>query len=131
VPTQTRYNHTARLAVLEAHGEVSPEEAVAQFRAACTELAELHARDPGREYGVLLDARDSATVPTRAHILQLLDEICAHRTDRPPRKWAVLAPQPAHFGMGRLLQAHAEERQIEVQVFKHLDDAMAWLTAGR
>jgi hypothetical protein len=131
VPTHTRYDHTARLAVLEAHGVITPEEAVAQFRAACTELAELHAREPGREYGVLVDSRLSATVPTRAHILQLLDEICAHRAARPPRKWAVLATEPAHFGMGRLLQAHAEERQIEIQVFKSQDEAIAWLSSAQ
>ena len=131
MPTHTRYDHAARLAVLEARGEVSPQEAVEQFRAVCAELADLHARDPQHQYGVLVDTRGSATVPTPENIFHLLREMTAIPASRRPCRWAIVATAPAQYGMGRLFQAHAEDRQIEIQVFKLYDEALAWLSADR
>src|SRR4051812_26063613 len=102
MPTHTLYDHAARLAVLEARGVVSPEEAVAQFREGCTELAVRLDQDPARSYGVLLDTRRSDTVPTPTNILRVLDEICANSCAGLPLRWAILAAEPVHYGMGRL-----------------------------
>ena len=129
MPTHTRYDHAAHLVVLEARGEVSQEEAVEQFRTVCAELAELHARDPEHRYGVLLDSRSSVSVPTPANVFQVLREMTAVPPELRPRRWAVLATAPAQYGMGRLFQAHAEDREIEIQVFNRHDEALAWLSA--
>ena len=130
VPTYTRYDHEARIAVLEARGVVTPVEAVEQFRTVCAELAELCAPDAAHPYGVLIDTRESTTVPTRGNIFQVLDEMCALRRARLPHRWAILATKPVHYGMGRLFQAHAEEQEIGIQVFTCYDDAIAWLSGS-
>ena len=129
VPTSTRYDHAARLAFLEARGEVSREEATAQIRAACAELADLTLRHPTGQYGVLLDTRASSTVPKPADIIAVLDEI-GRRTPAPsPGRWAILATEPAHYGMGRLFGTYAEARGLDVRVFTTLDSAVAWLSS--
>ena len=94
LPTVTRYDHSARLAVLEAHGEVSREDAVSQFRGLCTKLANLYRLHPVAPYGVLLDTRRAATIPTPEDILRVLDEICGCGTRLPPLRWAMLATEP-------------------------------------
>jgi hypothetical protein len=127
LPTVTRYDHSARLAVLEAHGEVSREDAVSQFRALCAELANFHRLHPEVPYGVLLDTRRTATVPTPEDILRVLDEICRCDTSLPPIRWAMLATEVVHYGMGRLFGSYAEGRGIELRVFTTLENANAWL----
>jgi hypothetical protein len=127
LPTITRYDHSARLAVLEAHGEVSPEDAVSQFRALFSELATLKCPQPEAPYRVLLDTRRSATVPMPADILKVLDEICRWTPDLPPIRWAMLATEPVHYGMGRLFGSHAEGRGIELRVFTTIEAARGWL----
>ena len=127
MPTITRYDHSARLAVLEAHGEVSRQDAVSQFRALCTELANLHRLRPEAPYGVLLDTRRAATVPTPADILKVVDEICGCDPSLPPIRWAMLATEPVHYGMGRLFGSYAEGRGSDLRVFTTLESATAWL----
>jgi hypothetical protein len=118
--------------VLEAHGEVTREEAVTQIRTACTELADLHARQPGLPpYGVLLDTRQATTVPTAASIVSVLDEIGKFAAALPTTRWAILATEPAHYGMGRLFGTYAEGRGIEARVFTTYDSAVGWLRAPR
>ena len=129
MPTYTRYDHAARLAVVEAHGEVTRDQAVAQFRDVCAELAKQSAADRTARYGVLLDTRHAATVPTPADIVAVLDEITRHGPVLPPSRWALLAREPAHYGMGRLFSVHAEGRGIELGVFDTPDGAIAWLHA--
>jgi hypothetical protein len=129
VPTFTRYDHAARLAFLEARGEVSREEATNQIRAVCAELADLSLRHPTGEYGVLLDTRESRTVPMPADIIAVLDEIGRHAPAPSPSRWAILATEPAHYGMGRLFETHAEARGIDVRVFATLESAVAWLSS--
>jgi len=127
LPTVTRYDHGARLAILEAHGEVSREDAVSQFRALCTELAHLYRLHPEAPYGVLLDTSRAATIPTPDDILRVLDEIRSCGTGLPSIRWAMLATEPVHYGMGRLFGSYAEGRGIEVRVFTTLESANAWL----
>ena len=129
MPTYTRYDHTSHLALLEAHGEVTRDEALAHFREVCTELEDRSARDPDARYGVLLDTRHAANVPTAADIVAVLDEMSRHGTALPPSRWAVLATEPAHYGMGRLFSMYAEGRGIELRVFDTSDSAIAWLHA--
>jgi len=127
VPTYTRYDDTARLAVLEAHGEVTRDEAIAQFRAVCTELAARASADPSARYGVLLDTRHAANVPTPADIIAVLEEISRHRSALQPSRWALLATEPVHYGMGRLFSTYAEGHGIDLRVFGAPDTAIAWL----
>ena len=129
MPTSTRYDHAARLAFLEARGEVSRDEAIAHIRAVCAELADINVRHPGSQYGVLLDTRESSTVPMPADILAVLDEIGMRAGAGSPSRWAVLATVPAHYGMGRLFETHAEARGVNVRVFTTLDSAVAWLSS--
>jgi len=128
VATITRYDHAERLAFLEAPGEVSRGEAVDQFRTVCAALADYDRRDPGRPYGVLLDTTSAATVPTPADIVHVLEEISERDSSASTRRWAILTAARVHYGMGRLFQAHAESRGIQVAVFTTRDDALAWLS---
>ena len=99
------------------------------MRAVRAELADLNLRPPGRRYGVLLDTRESSTVPTPADIMAVLDEIGERASVPSPNRWAVLATEPVHYGMGRLFEAHAEARGVDVRVFTTLDSAVAWLSS--
>ena len=130
MPTVTRYDHAVRLAILEAPGEVSREEAVGQFRAACAELTHFERRYPGRPYGVLLDTTSAVTVPAPSDIVQVLEEIRRSDGCASPRRWAIVAAVPVHYGMSRLFQAHAESRGIEVAVFTTRGGAVAWLSSA-
>ena len=69
--------------------------------------------------------------PTPENIFHVLRELTAIPAARRPCRWAIVATAPAQYGMGRLFQAHAEDRQIEIQVFKLHDEALAWLSADR
>ena len=109
---------------------MSREEAVAQIRAVCAELTELHRRCPGRSYGVLLDTTTATTVPTPNDLLRVLDEIGAHGDLPATTRWAVFATKPVHYGMGRLFQAHAETRGVQVRVFATRESALVWLTGA-
>ena len=106
---------------------MSREDALSQFRALCTELANLYRLHPEAPYGVLLDTRRAATVPTSEDILRVLDEIGGCHTSFPPIRWAMLATEPAHYGMGRLFGSYAEGRGIELRVFTTLESANVWL----
>jgi hypothetical protein len=127
LPTVTRYDCSARLAILEAHGEVSREDAIAQFRAVCTELATVYRRHPEAPFGVLLDTRRATTVPTTEDILRVLDEICGCDAGVLPTRWAMLATEPVHYGMGRLFGSYAEGQGIDLRVFSTLESASDWL----
>jgi hypothetical protein len=131
MPTRTRFDHAARLVYLEAHGNVSPAEAVTQMRELCAELADLRARCPGGPYGVLLDTTCSDTVPRAADILGVLGALGAGGAPAHTGRWACLATELVHFGMGRLFGAHAEARGLEVRVFTTREEAMAWLLEAR
>jgi hypothetical protein len=128
VPTITRYDHAERLAFLEAPGEISRDEAVDQFRTVCAALADYDRREPGTPYGVLLDTTSTATVPAPADIVQVLEEICGRDSSASARKWAILTAARVHYGMGRLFQAHAESRGIQVAVFTTRATALEWLS---
>jgi hypothetical protein len=130
VPTITRYDHALRLALLEAPGEVSRDEAVGQFRAVCAELADFDRQFPGSPYGVLLDTTCAATVPNPSDVIQVLEEIRRSDACASARRWAFVAAAPVHYGMGRLFQAHAELRGIEVAVFTTRASAVAWLSSA-
>jgi hypothetical protein len=130
VPTITRYDHAERLAVLEAPGEVSRDEAVDQFRTVCAALADYDRRDPGRPYGVLLDTTSAATVPTPADIVHVLEEIREKDSSVSTRRWAILTAARVHYGMGRLFQAHAASLGIQVAVFTTRAAALEWLAGG-
>jgi len=60
-------------------------------------------------------------------IRRVLDEICGYYTSLPPIRWALLATEPVHYGMGRLFSSYAEGRGIELRVFTKLESAIAWL----
>lgn len=128
VPTVTRFDHALRLALLEAPGEVSRDQAIRQFRIVCADLADFERRYPGSPYGVLLDTTGAATVPTPSDVVHVLEEIRGRDSCASPRRWAFLANAGVHYGMGRLFQAHAESRGIEVAVFTARASALAWLS---
>ena len=130
MPTVTRYDHTLRLALLSASGEVSLDEALGHFRAVCAELADFDRRYPGSPYGVLLDVTSAGTVPSPSDIVQVLDELRSRDACASSRRWAFLADAPVHYGMARLFQAHAELRGIEVAVFTTRAGAVDWLSSA-
>ena len=79
---------------------------------------------------MLIDTRQAENVPTPADIVAILEEISRHGAVLPPSRWAVLAIEPAHYGMGRLFSVYAEGRGIELSVFDTRDRAIAWLHGG-
>ena len=60
----------------------------------------------------------------------VLEEIRRWDACASPRRWAIVAAVPVHYGMSRLFQAHAESRGIEVAVFTTRGRAVDWLSSA-
>ena len=76
---------------------------------------------------VLLDLRGTKTIPTTQQIELITEEI---RRLQPKIDWrfcAIVASEPALYGMGRVLGVFAEKLFSDIQVFYTYDEAIIWL----
>lgn len=90
--------------------------------------AERALSDPGFRDGfaVLIDVRETPSSPSR----QLLEETVHFLASLRPRmgpRWAVVAGDLLHYGLGRMFGTFADFRGVEVQVFDDPSRAEAWL----
>lgn len=125
------YDHAARIVRLTPRGKVSRAEAMVRFRAMCEELAAQSAAHDASVYGILIDTRHSSTVPTTPGIAAAVDEIAMYDDRTLPKRWAIIATEPAQYGMGRVFAAYADAHGLEVGVFTTEGSATAWLTRPR
>ncbi len=101
---------------------------VPDFEATRESLEQLRA-DPRFRPGMdaLTDRRELATIPTSEYTYELVELI---RTQWPPhmiRRWAILAPPGAAYGMARMAEMRAAISGSEIAAFIHESDALEWL----
>ncbi len=89
--------------------------------------------DPARpdRLWVLIDASELRSVPTIAMIEMTRRMAELSRAQLRLEAAAVVAKQPAHFGMFRMGQVLLEKIFTETHVCRDVDEAWAWLAAQR
>jgi hypothetical protein len=91
--------------------------------------------DPDFETGFnFLSDRQSASEARSTYFLRAaLDFLKAHAREMGICKWATVVSTIAAYGMGRMTQILSEDSNIEIGIFKDIDEARNWLLqdAGR
>jgi hypothetical protein len=91
--------------------------------------------DPDFETGFnFLSDRQSASEARSAYFLRAaLDFLKAHAREMGSCKWATVVSTIAAYGMGRMTQILSEDSNIEIGIFRDIDEARNWLLqdAGR
>ena len=87
--------------------------------------------DPGLQscFGILLDARCASAYLTADEVRAMALAECKLCKDR-VRRTAVLAARDAQYGVGRMMQAHAERLGVNMLVATEEAKALAWLQQG-
>ena len=87
------------------------------------------AADAGFDELVDLRALERPSLPP-----QVLRQWARHFRDAgpvPPHRMAIVASAEAIFGMSRLYQMEREDESLQIQVFREMDEARAWLGLDR
>lgn len=80
-------------------------------------------------YGLLSDRRQAPSPPSTATVVASLHYVRS-RELLWRRRWAVLVPDRATYGMVRMAQGLAYSDPIEIEVFEDLESARRWLVAA-
>ena len=118
------YSLQSGVLTLVATGRYAPEDIPHQFLAG---LADPACPSP---VGLLLDVSSSEVLATRhPDQIRTVAEFLKPYADRIGRRCAVVGTRDAHFGLSRMGAAYAERVGVDVQVFRAIDEALAWLRA--
>lgn len=118
------YSLQSGVLALVASGRYAPEDIPHQFLAG---LAEPACPSP---VGLLLDVRRSEVLAGRhPDQIRTVAEFLKPYADRIGRRCAVVATHDAQFGLGRMGAVYAERVGVDAQVFRAMDEALAWLRA--
>jgi hypothetical protein len=118
VPTVFRIDPSRRLVVSRAWGAVTAAELRAHYR----QLVVDPAFDP--TYRQLTDVREVTDFELPS---SLLADVAAHPVFAPGTRRAFVVSGPVAYGLARMFGAYAEGARQEVQVFRDLAAAEAWL----
>ncbi len=121
MPIHYRFVERWGIVVTTVEGEVTAED-LAQH-------AEALAKDPrARSSDELADLTHvtGGPAPTEA-VRRMGEQLRETDTNRRGGKFALVAPADAAFGMARLYQVHREHADIQIRVFRGLEDALRWL----
>jgi len=121
MPISLRLDRAKRLVVLEVEGNFSLSDSL---KAIDTAIAA-----PGFERGfnVLSDHRRIAEPIGTDEMLRVISHLGLRAPQLASTRWAIVASQPASYGMMRMLSVHAKRVPLEVQVFRSRERAEAWL----
>ena len=85
------------------------------------------AATPGQRYAFLSDHTALEEPATSAQVSIVLQKVAELRGVYERSKWAIVVSSPASYGMMRLLQVHAEKIELEVEIFRDLEEANQWV----
>lgn len=87
--------------------------------------------DPGLQlcFGILIDARGASRCLAQREVRVMAESQCRLSEGR-VRRTALLTTGGVQYGVGRMVQAHAELLGLEVRVLTDEDRALAWLQEG-
>jgi hypothetical protein len=125
LPISYRYDPVARTLWIELAGEISEAELVDVAHKVTTD----ESIPPG--HSELVDLRGVRHTDVTASALRHVAGIFS-RTDRRAdrRRIAVCAPADLVFGLSRMYEAYREPSGPELRVFRTIEEARGWLTAG-
>ena len=119
------YSLQSGVLTLVASGKYAPEEIPRQF------LAGLGDPACPIPVGLLLDVRRSEVLAGRhPDQIRTVAEFLKPYADRIGRRCAVVVTHDAHFGLSRMGAVYAERVGVDAQVFRAMDEALAWLRAS-
>lgn len=107
------------LVILRLAGDFPLEEA----NAAVLEATEDERYEAGMAF--VVDAREATANPLAAEISRGADFLGDFR-DRILGRYAVAVSSEVHYGLARMFAAYASDYGLEVQVFRSMDEALAW-----
>ncbi|MCX6069410.1 MAG: hypothetical protein NTU91_00915 [Chloroflexi bacterium] len=87
--------------------------------------------DPGLQlcFGILIDARGASSRFALGEAQVMAESHCRLSKGR-VRRTALLTTGGVQYGVGRMVQAHAEYLGLEMEVFTDETRALAWLEEG-
>ena len=90
-------------------------------------------RSPGFRPGMALvaDARRMARIPSTREVFIRVEFVTRLSKQGLISRWALVMTEGVQFGMGRMAEAYAERSPSPFRVFTNVDEAMAWVQAGR
>jgi len=76
-------------------------------------------------FGFVADLADSEP-PDTSYVLQSIQFVAEHAAEFGAARWANVTVNPAHYGMTRIAQARSHELPSQLEVFRTVDEAVAW-----
>jgi hypothetical protein len=86
-------------------------------------------QDPQFNAGMseLWDLRNAQAILSPVELTEIISFVSQHTERRGKGRTAVVAGRDVDYGMARIAQVHVEELDIELMVFRALDEAERWL----
>jgi hypothetical protein len=127
MPIETTIDSDSGLRVHVGTGVVTPDELMGELRSA------YERPDYRPDAGSLCDLRDAEPGSfTGAAVKQVVDMVLAHRGAPPGVKTAIVVGRDLVYGLARMFEQQLEAKSpADVMVFRDIDEARAWLDAGR
>jgi hypothetical protein len=69
---------------------------------------------------------DACAPPDTPYILRCIQFVSEHAAQIGDARWANVTTNPAHYGMTRVSQARSADLPSTVEVFRTMDEAIAW-----
>lgn len=76
-------------------------------------------------FGFIADIEQCAP-PDTTYVLASIQFVAEHAAEFGSARWANVTTDPAHYGMTRVVQARSHELPSNVDVFRTMDEAIAW-----
>jgi hypothetical protein len=121
MPFKYAIDHEARLVSVTVSGQVTAEEALKAFE----EIVSHSDFRPGMK--VLSDHRQMETVMPTRFVGALISRVRSFREKLSGARWAMVETSAAGYGMARMASVLAESMQVEIQVFRTVEEARLWL----
>lgn len=78
-------------------------------------------------FNFLSDRRSASEARSSDYLRAALSFLKYHEKELGKCKWATVVATMAAFGMGRMTQILSEKLNVQIEVFKNIDEALDWL----
>jgi hypothetical protein len=96
------------------------------------EILDAALADPRTEPGTptLMDVRRSEATRTTEELVSVVDSFGSKRDPSVPLRCAVVTTSDLRFGLSRMVSVYLERYGVDLQVFRDIESAEAWLRSG-
>ncbi len=93
-------------------------------------VIERQVADNAWRYAMLYDSREDTSAPSSGDLRAVVDVVGRHIAQLGPRgPVAIVTSHPMNYGMARMYATFGEPVRLNVEVFRDIADAEAWLDA--